>query len=102
MEIISDYRMRLRCSLRDPTGNLFHVELSSPNGVECEHSLRCIRLIGQKGKPWRRIISQLDLAFGKIDGTQIKPTRCPCFESSNFKTQGPQVFTENRSRIRHS
>ena len=87
MQVRSDDRMRLLGGVRNPTRQLFHVELAFTNRIQCEYLLLASTdLLGIEGEPTGRFVAELNGASCEIDGAAIQTARRACFESTYFET----------------
>ena len=94
--------MRSRRGVRDPTRNLFHVELSALIKIQTKYLVfRCFSL-GTKGEARRRLIAWLDVAPRKIDRATMDATGRARLKSSYGKADLPKSFAQLGASVGHS
>ena len=71
----------------NPAGQLFHVELTISNSVQCENLTGAVTyLLDIESEPAGRFVAELNRAPCKIDGSPIQAAGCARFEPARLKT----------------
>ena len=105
MKILLDNFMRLRRSMGNPAGDLFHVEhavFATVQGKEIV-ARSCFALVEAKAR--RRLVPELNFALRKIYGPPVDATLCPGLEPAYLKAEIPQtagipfIYREHRFTV---
>ena len=87
MQVSSDDFVRLLGGVRNPAGQLFHVELTVTNAVQRkDFAGASADLLRIEGESEGRFITGLDQATCKVNRSRIQPTRRARLESAYLKT----------------
>src|ERR1700704_1444627 len=93
--------MSCRRSVRQPTGELFHVEHACVIKIKRERFVFLAAHCFQERKSWRRLIAFLHFKRFEIDGIAVQATRGPCFETARLEPKSANTVTQIRSDIGH-
>jgi len=95
VQVGSNDFMRFLGGVRNPAGQLFHVELTATNAIQCEDLVDASTdFLGIEGEPEGRLITELNRATRKINRSPIHAARRPSLESPHLKTHLLQVCAQ--------
>ncbi len=95
VQVGSNDFMRLLGGVRNPAGQLFHVELTATNAIQCEDLVDASTdFLGIEGEPEGRLITELNRATRKINRSPIQAARRASLESPHLKTHLLQVSAQ--------
>ena len=90
MKVFANNFVGLRRGVRNPAGQLFHVERPS---VQSKYVIGRRVWIGKKAKPGRRDLSELLFALPKINGKAANPAGRSCLKSAYSQSEPEQGST---------
>ncbi len=85
-----------------PAWNLFHVELSAFLVIQGKDvSFQPGQTASLESEPRRRLVSQLDFTFRKVNRSSVDPAGGAGLETAYLESELPQILAQSRTRIRH-
>jgi hypothetical protein len=95
VQVGSNDFVRFLSGVGNPAGQLFHVELTVTNSVQCEDFTNATaNLVRIKGKPGGRLIAELDRATCEINRSPIQAARRASLESPHLETHLLQLCAQ--------